>query len=116
MVSVPNLHSTHLDRAPVQAPQPAQLLLPDVSFLRLDGIAIEDELVMISITSQQAVACCPNCGQQSRAGRLSAAGVNRTSGPVAPQNHQLVLAARISTAKPTSRLPVAALPLSPGPH
>lgn len=60
------MSASNVDRSPVPASQIAELLLPDVGYLRLDGIVIDDRGVTISATSQQVAACCPDCGQPSQ--------------------------------------------------
>src|SRR5512135_1976553 len=60
------MSASNVDRSPVPASQIAELLLPDVGYLRLDGIVIDDRGVTISATSQRVAACCPDCGQPSQ--------------------------------------------------
>jgi transposase len=58
--------ASHTDHVSVPAPRIAELLLPEVDFLRLDDVVIGEEGVTIRVTCQQAAACCPDCGQASQ--------------------------------------------------
>lgn len=50
-------------QVPVTASLVAKLLLPDVDFLQLDEVSVDEEHVTIAVTSIQSAVCCPACGQ-----------------------------------------------------
>ena len=60
------MSASHLYQAPVEASLVAKFLLPDVDFLQLDGISVDEEHVVVAVTSVQGTACCPACGQPAR--------------------------------------------------
>jgi transposase len=43
--------------------RPAKLLQPDVDFVQLEEIRVDDEKLLVVVTSIQTAASCPNCGQ-----------------------------------------------------
>jgi transposase len=57
------MSASHLHHATVAASLVAKLLLPDVDFLQLDGISVDEEEVLVVVTSVQDAACCPTCGR-----------------------------------------------------
>jgi transposase len=60
------MSASNANHTPVPGSQLAELLLPDVNLLRLDGVVIDAEGATIRATSWQAAVCCPVCGQPSQ--------------------------------------------------
>lgn len=52
-----------VQHAPVASSLVAQLLLPDVDFLQLDEIRVDNEQVIVGVSCIRSAPCCPACGQ-----------------------------------------------------